>query len=104
MAHRSFLRRGLKNSKTRPRARKVPVPFGRRMWFEVLEERVLLASDLDVGLQNIVKAGAANAFSLVDTIHDRIFDRVLQRTQPLIGNALQVKDTVNDKLNVLSTT
>jgi parallel beta-helix repeat protein len=76
---------------------------GRRMWFEILEDRILLTSDLGTNLQSVVKGGAANAASLVDAIHDRIFDRVLQNAQPLIGAALQVKDTANDKLNAFST-
>src|SRR3954447_2780392 len=75
--------------------------LGRRMWFEVLEDRLLL-TDLGTNLQSVVKGGAANAASLVDAIHDRIFDQVLQNAQPLIGAALQVKDTANDKLNAFS--
>ena len=74
------------------------------MWFEVLEDRVLLASDLDPALQSVIKTGAASAGTLVDVLHDRIFERVIHRTQPLIANALQVKDTANDQLNVLSNT
>lgn len=74
----------------------------RRMWFEALEERVMLDSDLSAQVQNIIRTGASNAGTLVDGLHDRLFDRVLHRDQPLIGNALQVKDTANDKLNALS--
>src|SRR4051812_30870074 len=95
---KSFSNFALSNGQQRSKA----AGFSRRMWFEVLEERVLLASDLSTGLQNTIKTGAAAAGTLVDALHDRIFDRVIQRSQPLIGNALQVKDTANDKLNVLS--
>ncbi len=75
---------------------------GRRMWFEMLEDRILLTRDLGTNLQAVIKAGAANAGALVDAIHDNIFDHVLQNSQPLIGAALQVKDSANDKLNALS--
>src|SRR5437763_854099 len=76
--------------------------LSRRMWFEELEDRILLAGDLGTNLQAVIKAGAANAGSLIDAIHDNVFDHVLQNSQPLIGAALQVKDSANDKLNALS--
>lgn len=103
MSRRSSRSRSQKRSSRLNRPTRLNgAPFGRRMWFEALEDRILLTSDLSTNLQSVIKAGAANAGSLVDAIHDNLFDRVLQNTQPLIGNALQVKDSAADKLNALS--
>ena len=97
-----------KRSSQNPRLKRTPKPTARpqfvrrRMWFEALEERVMLDSDLSAQVQNVIRSGVSNAGVLVDGLHDRLFDRVLHRDQPLIGNALQVKDTADDKLNAVS--
>ncbi|MEX2171197.1 MAG: right-handed parallel beta-helix repeat-containing protein [Pirellulales bacterium] len=105
MARQPSPRRAKKRRRP-PNRRSQNVSFGqpRRMWFELLEDRILLASDLDPALQTVIKNGAPTAGTLVDALHDRVFDRAIHRTQPLIGNALQVKDTALDQLKALSGT
>ncbi|HEY6564733.1 MAG TPA: hypothetical protein VIY86_09575, partial [Pirellulaceae bacterium] len=78
-------------------------PFARRFFgFENLESRRLLASDLTEALQTIVKDNADESKLLVDAIHDRIFDEVLHGTQPVVKDALKVKDGPDDLFNMLA--
>ncbi len=79
-------------------------PFARRLLaVENLENRRLLDCDLTAALQDIVRNGGTHGSQLVDAIHDRVFDLVLTGTQPVIKDALKVKDQPADLLNILST-
>lgn len=76
---------------------------GQTAWStEMLEIRELLSSDLSPALQSAIRGGSNAVNQLVDSLHDRLFDDVMSQSQPLIGSALNVKDTAADQLDAVS--
>ena len=99
-----FARRQLLRSRTARHSPHHRAHLNRRfVGVEPLEDRRMLASDLTTALQTIVKGSASGGEMLVDAIHDRLFDEVLHGTQPVIKDALKVKDAADDQLKTLST-